>query len=104
MVPNVIMFFLNTLFKHKDPLKVRMVSSVVIMTLLFIGTTALVKVDSSKWTNDFFYITIGTVILVNMATAIYQGGLFGLSGMMPPKYTGAVMTGQGIGGTFAALA
>lgn len=39
-----------------------------------------------------------------MATAVFQGGLFGLTGMMPFKYTGAVMTGQGIGGTFAAVA
>lgn len=29
-----------------------------------------------------------------MSSAIYQGGLFGVCGMMPPKYTGAVMTGQ----------
>ena len=27
-------------------------------------------------------------------SAVYQGGLFGLCGMMPQKYTGAVMTGQ----------
>jgi equilibrative nucleoside transporter 1/2/3 len=39
-----------------------------------------------------------------VATAVFQGGLFGLTGMMPFKYTGAVMTGQGVGGTFAALA
>ena len=27
-------------------------------------------------------------------SAVYQGGLFGISGMMPQRYTGAVMTGQ----------
>jgi len=27
-------------------------------------------------------------------SAVYQGGLFGVCGMMPPKYTGAIMTGQ----------
>lgn len=36
--------------------------------------------------------------------AVLQGGLFGLCGMMPPRYTQAVMTGQGVGGTFACLA
>ena len=35
---------------------------------------------------------------------MYQGGLFGLSGMMPPRYTQALMTGQGIGGIFACIA
>lgn len=44
------------------------------------------------------------VFLISVVTAVFQGGLFGLTGMMPFKYTGAVMTGQGIGGTFAALA
>ncbi|EDO37568.1 predicted protein [Nematostella vectensis] len=104
MVPNVIMFFLNTLFKHKVKLQTRMVTSLVLMTLLFVLTTVLVKIKTTSWTREFFYLTIATVIIVNMATAVYQGGLFGLSGMMPAKYTGAVMTGQGIGGTFAALA
>ncbi|KAK3751849.1 hypothetical protein QZH41_009669 [Actinostola sp. cb2023] len=104
MVPNVLMFFLNTLFKHKVPLNVRMLVSLILMTVLFVLTTALVKIDTYEWTQRFFYITIGTVIVVNMATAVFQGGLFGLTGMMPFKYTGAVMTGQGIGGTFAAIA
>lgn len=104
MVPNVVMFLINTLFKHKVPLQVRMITSVCIMTLCFILTTVLVVIDTSKWTTDFFYITIGTIILINMSSAIYQGGLFGVCGMMPPRYTGAVMTGQGVGGTFAALA
>ncbi|XP_031561564.1 equilibrative nucleoside transporter 1-like isoform X2 [Actinia tenebrosa] len=104
MVPNVLMFLLNTLFKHKVRLQVRMLTSLITMTALFVLTTALVKVDTFSWTNNFFYITIVTVIVVNMMSAVFQGGLFGLTGMMPFKYTGAVMTGQGIGGTFAALA
>lgn len=104
MVPNMLMFLLNTLFKHKVPLQARMLTSVCIMTLCFIVTTVLVVIDTSNWTTDFFYITIGTIILINLSGAVYQGGLFGMCGMMPPKYTGAVMTGQGIGGTFAALA
>ena len=29
-----------------------------------------------------------------VSSAVYQGGLFGVCGMMPQKYTGAVMTGQ----------
>mmetsp|Transcript_86418 Transcript_86418/g.137189 ORF Transcript_86418/g.137189 Transcript_86418/m.137189 type:complete len:299 (+) Transcript_86418:28-924(+) len=104
MAPNLIMFLINTLFKHKVSLQVRMLTSVCIMTLCFVLTTALVVVDTSNWTNQFFMVTIGTIILINMFSAVYQGGLFGVCGMMPPKYTGAVMTGQGVGGTFAALA
>ncbi|KAJ7373079.1 hypothetical protein OS493_014226 [Desmophyllum pertusum] len=104
MVPNVLMFLLNTLFKHKISLQVRMLTSVCIMTLCFVVTTVLVVIDTSNWTTNFFYITIGTIIVINMSSAVYQGGLFGICGMMPSRYTGAVMTGQGVGGTFAAMA
>lgn len=104
MGPNLLMFFLNTLFKHKFSLQVRMLTSVSIMTLCFILTTVLVLIDSTNWRHLFFYTTIGTIIVININSAVYQGGLFGISGMMPQRYTGAVMTGQGVGGTFAALA
>ncbi|EDO44871.1 predicted protein [Nematostella vectensis] len=108
MVPNVIMFFLNTLFKHKVKLQTRMVTSLVLMTLLFVLTTVLVKIKTTSSTGTINAIIdkMSTYLLAmrTVATAVYQGGLFGLSGMMPAKYTGAVMTGQGIGGTFAALA
>lgn len=104
MAPNVIMFLLNTLFKHKFTIQVRMLTSVCIMTLCFVLTTVLVLIDTTNWRAEFFYITIGTIVVINMGSAVYQGGLFGVCGMMPQKYTGAVMTGQGVGGTFAALA
>ena len=44
------------------------------------------------------------VLIYSVFCAVYQGGLFGLSGMMPPRYTQALMTGQGIGGIFACVA
>ena len=36
--------------------------------------------------------------MLGSATAIVQGGVFGIAGVFPPKYTGAVMVGQGIAG------
>ncbi len=36
--------------------------------------------------------------------AVLQGSLFGLVGMLPQKYSAVFMSGQGLGGTFAALA
>merc|ERR1711974_20858 len=37
-----------------------------------------------------------------MGTALFQGGLIGLAGAFPSRYMNAVMSGQGIGGVFAA--
>lgn len=36
--------------------------------------------------------------------AILQSSLFGLAGLLPASYTAPVMSGQGLAGTFAALA
>lgn len=36
--------------------------------------------------------------------AILQGSLFGLAGLLPASYTAPIMSGQGLAGTFAALA
>lgn len=36
--------------------------------------------------------------------AVLQGSLFGLVGMLPPKYSTLFMSGQGLAGIFAALA
>ncbi|XP_028393434.1 equilibrative nucleoside transporter 1-like isoform X2 [Dendronephthya gigantea] len=102
--PNLVAFFLNTMFKHKVPLKIRILVPLFVMTGIFIVTASLVRVDTDEWKGSFFAITLVTIALINVFCAVYQGGLFGLSGMMPPRYTQALMTGQGIGGIFACFA
>lgn len=42
--------------------------------------------------------------LFPVATAILSGGLFGISGLFPSEYITAVVSGQALGGIFAALA
>jgi len=41
--------------------------------------------------------------MINICNGIFQGGLFGLAGMFPSKYMNSILTGQGLGGVFAAL-
>jgi len=36
--------------------------------------------------------------------AVLQGSLFGMAGLLPASYTTPIMSGQGLAGTFAALA
>ena len=68
--------------------------SIVMMFLLFVLTTALVLLDTKDWTAGFFATTLTSVIVINIFSAVLQGGLFGVAGMFPPKYTQAVMGGQ----------
>ncbi|KAJ6645911.1 Equilibrative nucleoside transporter 1 [Pseudolycoriella hygida] len=103
-VPNTMFLVLNAFIGHKIPLKIRMVGSLTFVFIFFIATTALVEVNTDTWQNEFFIFTLTSVVLMNIATAILSGGLFGISGLFPSEYITAVVSGQALGGIFAALA
>ncbi|KAG4072412.1 hypothetical protein HA402_004344 [Bradysia odoriphaga] len=102
-VPNTLFLILNAFIGHKIPLKYRMVGSMTFVFLFFIVTTALVEVNTDSWQNEFFIFTLTSVVMMNIATAILSGGLFGISGLFPSEYITAVVSGQALGGIFAAL-
>lgn len=102
-VPNTIFLILNAFYAHKISLGARMIGSMTIILLFFMMNTALVEVNTDAWQNEFFYITIGSVVIMNAATAILSGGLFGIAGLYPSEYMTAVVSGQALGGIFSAL-
>lgn len=104
MLPNVLFQFLNTLLQKRIPQSVRVFSTLAIMIVLFMVTVILVQVDTSSWQMAFFSITLVTVVLLNSCSAVFQSSVFGLAACFPQRFSGAVMTGQGMGGVFAALA
>lgn len=81
-----------------------MVGSIVVILVLFVVTTAFVKVDTDNYQDVFFEFTLTTVFIVNIFSAILSGGLFGIAGMFSSEYISAVMSGQALGGVFTALA
>ncbi|XP_063863896.1 equilibrative nucleoside transporter 1-like [Scylla paramamosain] len=100
-IPNFIFLFINALFSHKIPQRIRLLASLTLMILLFCITTVFTQVDTSEWQIGFFALTMTVIILINSAGAIFQGGLFGVAGMFPEKYITAVVSGQALGGVFA---
>ncbi|XP_063235773.1 equilibrative nucleoside transporter 1 [Bacillus rossius redtenbacheri] len=103
-IPNTLFLILNSLLSHKISLRIRMVGSLSTIIILFVVTTALVKIDTDSWQQIFFIVTLVIVVLLNIASAILQGGLFGLVGKFSARYITAVVSGQALGGIFAALA
>lgn len=81
-----------------------MVGSIFVILVLFIITTAFVKVNTDDYQDVFFEFTLTTVFVVNIFSAILSGGLFGIAGMFSSDYISAVMSGQALGGIFTALA
>lgn len=102
-VPNVFVQLINTAIKHKVPLKIRMITALTGMLVIFIFTTLMTRVDTDDWQETFFWVTLASVVLINCFSAVFQGSVFGLGGLLPKKYTQALMAGQGLGGILPAL-
>jgi len=51
----------------------------------------------------FFWITVILSFLAGGATSVFQSGMFGLGGMLPFKYTQAIMAGQSAGAVIVAV-
>lgn len=94
---------LNTFLSHMIPLKWRMVGSMSTVFVLFGITTSFVEINTDSFQSLFLAITLLTVVIMNVASAILSGGLFGVAGQFPSEYMTAVVSGQSLGGIFAAI-
>ncbi|XP_075781156.1 equilibrative nucleoside transporter 1 [Pelodiscus sinensis] len=102
MLPLLVFTCLNSFLHQRIPQKVRIMGSLVAILLVFMMTAALVKLFLPPL--PFFIVTMVKIIFINSFGAILQGSLFGLAGLLPVSYTTPIMSGQGLAGTFAALA
>ncbi|NXB97342.1 S29A1 protein, partial [Vidua chalybeata] len=102
MVPLLIFTCLNSFIHQRIPQQIRISGSLVAIGLVFLVTAIMVKVPMEPL--PFFIFTMISIIFINSFGAILQGSLFGLAGLLPVSYTAPIMSGQGLAGTFAALA
>ncbi|XP_073691686.1 equilibrative nucleoside transporter 2 [Garra rufa] len=101
-LPLLLFTFLNSFLYQRISEKMRIAGSLVFILLLFILTAVLVMIPMEQ--DRFFSVTMATIWFINSFGAILQGSLFGLVGLLPQKYSAIFMSGQGLAGTFAALA
>ncbi|XP_065371053.1 equilibrative nucleoside transporter 1 [Calliphora vicina] len=102
-IPNLIFNWLNIFVHLGGDLTKRIVYSILFELVIFIITVLLAILDSSNWQDVFFWITMISVVLLNMANGIYQNTIYGMVATLPIKYTGAVVLGSNISGLFAAI-
>ncbi|NXQ19863.1 S29A1 protein, partial [Peucedramus taeniatus] len=102
MVPLLIFTCLNSFIHQRIPQQIRISGSLVAIGLVFLVTAIMVKVPMEPL--PFFVFTMISIIFINSFGAILQSSLFGLAGLLPVSYTAPIMSGQGLAGTFAALA
>uniref|UniRef100_A0A3B3ZHL9 Uncharacterized protein n=1 Tax=Periophthalmus magnuspinnatus TaxID=409849 RepID=A0A3B3ZHL9_9GOBI len=101
-LPLLLFTLLNSFLYQRISEMVRIAGSLVFILLLFLLTAVLVKVPMEK--DRFFSVTMATIWFINSFGAVLQGSLFGLVGLLPQKYSAIFMSGQGLAGTFAAVA
>ncbi|XP_053969979.1 equilibrative nucleoside transporter 1-like [Anastrepha ludens] len=102
-IPNVVFNWLNIFVNLGGDLTKRIVFSILLELALFILTVILAMVDSSNWPGVFFWTTMVTVVLLNMAGGVYQNTIYGMVATHPFKYTGAVVLGSNICGLFVSI-
>ncbi|XP_034066465.1 equilibrative nucleoside transporter 2 [Gymnodraco acuticeps] len=101
-LPLLLFTLLNSFLYHRISEAVRIAGSLVFILLLFILTAVIVKVPMEE--DRFFSVTMATIWFINSFGAVLQGSCFGLVGLLPQKYSTVFMSGQGLAGTFAAIA
>ncbi|XP_061461593.1 equilibrative nucleoside transporter 2 isoform X2 [Rhineura floridana] len=101
-LPLLLFTLLNSLLYQCVPDKVRVLGSLVGILFLFVLTAVLVRVEMSP--QSFFSITMASVWFINSFCAVLQGSLFGQLGSFPQSYSTVFLSGQGMAGTFAAIA
>ncbi|KAK3853085.1 hypothetical protein Pcinc_040353 [Petrolisthes cinctipes] len=102
-IPNVILNWVNVFIQVGGNLTTRIVWSIIVEVVVFVFTVILAMIDSSEWVSIFFWITIASVVIINTANGIYQNTVYGLAARLPFSYTGAVVLGSNISGTFTAI-
>lgn len=103
MLPIALMAGFNIWLQSKVHYKYRLVVSLAVMMVLFMLTCVFVYIHTFSWTNGFFAVTLLTIVMINVFSAIFQSSTFGFAGVLPPLYTAGVMSGQACAGIFAAL-
>ncbi|XP_043664298.1 NADPH-dependent diflavin oxidoreductase 1 isoform X2 [Vespula pensylvanica] len=102
-IPNLLFNWLNIFIKIRGNLTTRIAWGIFVQILIFLFTVVLAMMDTSQWPGIFFWITMISVIILNIANGIYQNSVFGMAAKLPGKYTGAVILGSNISGTFTAV-
>lgn len=72
---------------------VRILWSLLIILLVFVVTTALVKMDTSNCREAFFISTLASVAVVSGASNVFSGSMFGISGHFPMRISQALISG-----------
>ena len=101
---NLVIQIVNIFYgSSASSLRKRIMIAIAIELVIILFTTILVVVDTSSWSIAFFYVTLTTVAMLNMAGGVYQNSAMAVAANLPMKYTNAIVIGMNASGTVLAL-
>ena len=101
MFSQVVGLIIAMKYLEKMPLKYCVLYPIAATAVVMTITASLVLVQVDAMVLFAFSLVFCSVI--GLSSAVSGGGLFGLSGCLPPVYTGALMSGQALGGIAVSL-
>ena len=103
-IPNVVCNGINLFSQSRSGnMTVRVTAMIVIECLVCLLTLSLALTDSTSWPICFFYITMVSVVVMNMASGVYQSAVYGVAAKLPMTYSNAVVLGSNISGTLVSV-
>ncbi|XP_074641609.1 equilibrative nucleoside transporter 2-like [Tubulanus polymorphus] len=82
---------------------VRTIVSQIAMVLAFAFTIILAVMDTSESPELFFFITMFTIVFVNMCTGLWANCMFGIASHFSKNYVNAVVIGSNLSGLMTAI-
>lgn len=102
--PNIMLQIVNMFFNAQNANLSRRISiTLLIQIAVFVFIISLAMVDTNEWPGGFFWTTMMSAVVINLANGVYQGCVYGLAAKFPMSYTNSVTTGMNLSGTLAAV-
>ncbi|KAF7493514.1 Equilibrative nucleoside transporter 3 [Sarcoptes scabiei] len=103
-VPNILFQLFNLLFASSvRSFRIRMSVTFIVQIILFVLMIVLALIDSETWPETFFWITMITAVIFNIANGIFQSCIYAIASKFPMKYINYVTIGFSLSGTIASI-
>ncbi|KAF7994486.1 hypothetical protein HCN44_003958 [Aphidius gifuensis] len=102
-IPYTVFVIINIYLNKWISIRIRVITSMLLVFIIFIITTVFVNIETDKWQNEFSIITLITVAGINGVVAIFAGTMVSVVGHFPPKYISSFSQGQSACGIIAAV-
>ncbi|KAI8993159.1 nucleoside transporter-domain-containing protein [Pilobolus umbonatus] len=98
---NLVTFIITFWLQNKTSFKINTIYPIILNTITF-GVLA-ATVETQFEGANYFYFIMFLVVTTGVTTSFFQNAVFSEAGQLPPVYTQAVLSGQGIAGVIVAI-